>query len=322
MRRELHCAEGRLRTALALSVSTLLVGACGGNFSNEDLRFIAALPDPVELEARVPGLTARQGQGLRTGTVTQGVGVGEPSAWYADTRRTGEAFNEAVHASLRLLEHVRRIPPTTREPGKRTWGPFVPEGQPGFQARVVMSHDADEDAYAWAIEFRRRLGGEAWLPLIEGRFRARETVEKGQGEVVLHLAEAKVAGLELGALDLVSLSLAYDTGDDPVVISLSAEAAGGQTLVYASTRTADGSGTLQFDLHSPLVDGPQGDETWRMTTRWAASGEGRADVVILAGDGAGAEATECWDGAYRVVYQSVNWLAASVGDVSRCVPAG
>ena len=59
-----------------------------------------------------------------------------------------------------------------------------------------------------------------------------------------------------------------------------------------------------------------------MTTRWEASGEGRADVVILEGDGAGAKATECWDGAYRVVYQSVNWLAASVGDVTRCVPAG
>src|SRR5262249_7697709 len=64
------------------------------------------------------------------------------------------------------------------------------------------------------------------------------------------------------------------------------DGAGGTTADYHFTRAADGAGTFRLAQPDRLV-----------TSRWNASGAGRADARF-----AGGQATECWDANFRRVF--------------------
>ncbi|HEY0093601.1 MAG TPA: hypothetical protein VGB96_04720, partial [Archangium sp.] len=76
-----------------------LATACGGNFSNDDLEFLNALPAREDLTAKLPGSEA----GVSAGGLRQRVAalaVGDPSTLYEDTHRASTAFNGGLDGLL------------------------------------------------------------------------------------------------------------------------------------------------------------------------------------------------------------------------------
>src|SRR5687768_846689 len=90
------CEGGDMRTHIA-TMSLLMATACGGgNWSNQDLEFLHALPQREELRSKLPAAETSS-SGL-TGVRRDGLAVGDPSEVYADTKRSSDAFNGLLDA--------------------------------------------------------------------------------------------------------------------------------------------------------------------------------------------------------------------------------
>ncbi len=87
---------------------------------------------------------------------------------------------------------------------------------------------------------------------------------------------------------------------------------------YQYAVVADGRGAMTFTFMANAIPGPA-VETFRLTSRWLPTGEGRAEVEVLAGDGAGAKQVECWGRQFVVTYNLKPWAPLeNVGDPSAC----
>src|SRR3954469_15948977 len=106
--------------------SVLILGValagCGGNYSNDDIAFLNALPHREDLTAKPPDSTGTTQSGLQTRQ--DGLAVGEPSKAYADTKGASDQVNGILEGFLGVVDTVRKFPPTARTENSRTWGPF------------------------------------------------------------------------------------------------------------------------------------------------------------------------------------------------------
>ena len=95
------------KTWLAAVVVATTIGC--GNYSNEDLEFMNALPERQDLTAAIPARSA-----ILIGTADL----------YRMTRNVALVFNGISEALLTVIDTIRAYPPTTRQPNGRIWGPF------------------------------------------------------------------------------------------------------------------------------------------------------------------------------------------------------
>jgi hypothetical protein len=314
-----------LRAGLWLLASLALAG-CGEPYSNEDLLFLAAVPERAELETRVPEGAEAGGAGLRA---VEALAVGDDSTWHRNTREQGDAFNRSVGQMLGQLDALRRLPVSTRTEAQRVWGPFRLPEQPAFEARLRIDR-AGEGAFLWALEFRRvaEAASAPWQSVLRGETSTAGSFQRARGTVELPVREVEAAGLTVGedVRPLERLRVAYDLTGEPRQVGLELLARSGERLTYASQRAADDrSGTLVFRYQTQLVPQLPGEpadvqDTMQVVTRWREGGAGRADISILEGNGRGASALECWGADLRVVYQATSWDGARTGDLAKCVP--
>lgn len=293
---------------LLLCLLALGAAACGGDFSNEDLEFLNALPERQDLAAALPG-SASNAAAL-DGAV-QALAVGELSELYQDTRRASDNFNRGVDGLLTLLEHIRRLPPTTRAPGMRTWGPYPDRDHPGLDVRFQMRRDAAR--FEYTLQYRRRgEGEEGWWSLIVGHFNADAGIRKGEGGVSLLLREARERGFvtgDLGALD--TLSIGYQTRTLPLqveeIFDFAPGSLGPSQVRYTYRAFPQGPGEMRFVIADVQRTPGAQLETLDITSRWTADAGGVGSVQVRSGDYAGASSTECWDAAFRTTYKSASW---------------
>ena len=81
---------------------------------------------------------------------------------------------------------------------------------------------------------------------------------------------------------------------------------------------ADGSGEIAFTLVGNVVPGPA-IETLTLNAQWLATGDGKATLSVVSGDGAGLTQTECWDATFEMTYNDKPWSTSEdFGDASEC----
>jgi hypothetical protein len=80
----------------------LLVTACG-NYSNEDVDFQLSLPEPSDVEARLP----------------QALLAADSAEYYVISHKAVTDFNGLVIKTIALIDYVRSHPPTTRQNNHR-----------------------------------------------------------------------------------------------------------------------------------------------------------------------------------------------------------
>lgn len=298
--------------------AVLILAACGGNYSNEDVEFIGALPLRRDLESKLP----QQAVGA-AGTRQDALSLGEPSTAYRDARAASDGFNGALFWLLDLVDQIRSLPPSRREPDRRFWGPFPDNDHPDFLSQVVMER-REQGVFTYRIEVKRKdaPASAPWTPFILGSFRSTGGARKGIGEVHLLGASAAASGFGAGT-DLEkfqSIDMSYVTDRSPTEVDMSLRVtpdAGVQSVDYAYSEYDDHHGSIRFSATAADQSGNQ--LVLAVTARWLPSGEGRSDITVQAGTFLGTLAVECWDAQFRVTYADKPWEnPQTVGSPGNC----
>jgi hypothetical protein len=296
-----------------------LLAACGGNFSNEDLEYLNALPVREDLASKLPDSNARSGSGLAQRR--DRLAVGEASALYADTRKASQAFNGGLDWLLGLLESIRTVSPTTREPDRRIWGPFPDRNQPGNDVRFVMERDAD--FFVYRLEFKpSSAGDEAWWVFLDGSFRADAGIRKGTGTLSLFIDDAVAKGLNVGELrGLTRLDVSYQTRELPTRVEMifrTLPTATPPEIRYNYRELPGGLGELRFLLKDTDAVPGGAREDVEIISRWTPDRGGVGSFTILRGDLQGANYRECWDAQGLTTFAKRSWELFGIGKASDC----
>ena len=300
-----------------------LLAACGGNLSNEDLEYLNALPSREALASKLPESSTRS---ISDGLAQRRdrLALGDVSQLYLDTRKASTDFNNGLDGLLGLLENIRTVPPTTREPGRRTWGPWPDRNQPGNDVRFVM--DRDGDFFDYHLDFKPSAGGEdAWWTFLEGTFKADAGIRKGEGELHLFIDVALAHGFNVGDLrGLKGMDIGYQNKALPTRVEMIFNVqpvpplSQAQQVTYTYRELAGGFGEMNFLLKdTDAVPGGLREDV-RITSRWTPNTGGVATFLILRGDFAGASYKECWDAQNKVTFAKRSWELFGLGKASDC----
>jgi hypothetical protein len=301
-----------MKPLLASLTAALALAGCG-NFSNDDLVFMNALPRKDDLVTRIPTGTAGQGLSHRSDGLN---GVGQTSDFYANTRSFADRFNGSLDTVLGVIEVVRKWPPTSRETNRRIWGPASDSGNAGFDVRLTLDRDPNTGAYDWTIEHRRRNGGE-FFTTAGGHFEPTMDVRKGAGDIHFMLDTARAGGLTVDPNLAIahSIDITYDTVP-PVKVSELIPADGRHDFDYRYEEKPEGGARMDASFG---LDNVMGVERIHAISRWDMTGAGRGDVLITQGSGAGLYTqVQCWDSGRLVTYAK-DFLTPPVGDAASCV---
>ena len=306
---------------LAAATLALALPACG-NYSNEDLEYMSAIPQRDDVAIEVP----RRGM-LVAATAAEG---------WRTTLDVTRSLNRVADAFLSLVEKIRTYSPTKRLPDERVWGPYPAEDHPGWQIEFHMQRIEDGGGATTGFEYALvmippagvtlAMGGPS-TQIIGGSFDASGGVRVGQGQLTVTLAEGRAAGLEFGGLErLVTLGIDYRTRVWPRMVTMQIENLPSDTdLVradYVYEREENGDGAMTFAVPKNLVEGPLGEEILAIKSRWLGTGSGRADTSVTGGDvPVGATAVECWGDDYRSSYKFQSWIPEpkATGDAASCI---
>lgn len=298
---------------LLFAAAAAVVGACG-NYSNDDLLFMSAVPSSTQLAVVLP-----QTSNPNAAELAQ------------DTEGAIGGVNTMLDNVLGLIDTVRSYEPTTRSSNSRIWGPFDDKNHPGWRWQLVVTLEPDGTTFDYWLETEDTTAATPiWLQFFTGTFDAAGGIKQGNGSVTVDFAALKNAGfpLDMKAAALDTLSIVYqnhDTAGSPVGVTLMITqppdpmtGLTGATFMYEIL--TDGSGRIAFTLVGNIIPGPAID-TVAIDAQWIPSGAGEATEAIVAGDGAGVvqPRTQCWDASFNETYNSEPWLASSdFGDPSAC----
>jgi hypothetical protein len=281
-----------------------LVALAGcGNFSNEDIRFVEALPRREEIRMAVPSAVAPQAlMATPLGAVAACTGLGTAETWLS-AEKTSQDFNRGIDWVLGLVDVVRRLPPTHREQDLRRWGPFDDKNHPGNEIQIVFTRTwpaaaAPEPRYAYSFEARRRAVGGAFTPVLFGTF-VGASASRGRGQLELDFNAIWAIGMQDADTPHGAMDVRYDRSGSPRVSHLTMLPAvenQGFGLVrfdYGFAGYADGSGRFDFAFKNGAGD------LLAVTAGFDATGAGRDRVEFTrAGDMAPLGAFEqCWTNA-------------------------
>lgn len=299
----------------------LAVGLAGcGDYSTEDLRFLAALPRREDLRVEVP---AQGSPGALVGPCT--TRIAERWLW---AKPTSDGLGAGVDFVLGLVDLVRRIPPTWREDEARGWGPFDDEQHPGRELRIVISRSyppalGGAPAHAYAFEARVK-GSPSFTPVLGGTFEG-ASASGGRGNVVLDFEAMWSVGVANPDTPHGTLQIAYDRASEPVTIelSLAQDGFGIVQFSYGFAGYRDGRGAFDYAFRN--ADG----DLLTVAASYDAAGAGRAATGFVLAAGGSGSFRECWDRAACLVYAddpagySCGAPPCSFGDVASCpaVPA-
>ncbi|MBM7117691.1 hypothetical protein [Archangium primigenium] len=308
----------------ALGLLGLLATACGGNFSNDDLEFLNALPARTQLMSKLPRRQAT-GQALTARPLAdKPIAVGDPSGLYAQTHEASERFNAALEGLLTRLERIRAQTPTTREPDLRIWGPVEDREHTGHQVRFVMTRR--EGFFTYQLQYKPRgQGEEGWWSFVEGTFEAQGGLREGTGTVSLQVALARAHGFDLGGLaSYRRLDVAYQTREPPLRVQMDfvPTGLGRAALRYTYREAREGFGEMTFLLEDTAVLPGNQRADLSVLSRWTQAGDGVARAVATGGDippALDVTQVECWDTRFGITYFQRGWEADSeVGHPSAC----
>ncbi len=280
-----------LRPTTVLIVGTLTLAACG-NYSTEDLRFLAALPQREDLQFKVPA----PGQpGALSSCPT-----GDATLWL-EAKPTSDDINVGVDLVLSLVDTVRRQPPTWRTEDGRGWGPFDAEHDPGREIRVVIGRSYPPElngapAYVYAFQARWK-GTQDFTTIISGTF-VGGSASRGRGGIVLDFEAMLALGMGDASTPRGTMQIAYDRTSDPVTIQLvlSNDGFGVVGFGYRYAGYTAGGGVFDFGIRD------QAGDLLYISTGYDAEGAGRASVAFQVAGGSWVGYQQCWGAGACLVY--------------------
>lgn len=296
--------------AFCIVAAALVVGC--GNYSNDDLDFQLALPEPSDIQARMELSVVRL----------------DSAEYYRATRNAVTTFNQMVGTLTGMIDLVRGTTPTRRNGNERVWGPWPVEAYPDWELRVVMQRSpvsASELHMDYWLQLRPAgTDDSAWVSFLTGSYISAGSARNGQGDIHLLAAEVRAAGYPIdddrGLASLDHLDVAYDTRAFPVTVAMSVEnlpTADTQSVRYDYLQNQDGSGRMSFDWVGKTEAGA--DIPARMAAQWIGSGAGRADLTAeLVANVSTTLGIDCWGGDSVATYTFRSRDRVTTGDPTTC----
>lgn len=291
---------------------TASIAACG-DYSNEDLLFMSAVPSSTQLAVELPAAPANVAQAELAQDTHNGIGT----------------VNGVLDAVLGIVDAIRSYEPTSRSANSRTWGPFADSNHPGWQAQLQVSR-ASEDAtlFTYELDFASTANPSNSVKFLSGTFDLAGGAKQGNGTVTAYFGAALAAGYPLDATTAQYDTLAinyqnYQTPGSPVSVTLMINRAapdpnGVTTVTFMYKILTDGSGEITFMASGNIVAGT-GTEMVTIHAQWLPSGAGMGTLTIVAGTDVGLTQTECWDETFEVTYNDKPWSTSEdFGNAAMC----
>jgi hypothetical protein len=273
-------------------VLAVALAACG-NYSTEDLRFLAALPTRADLQVAVPA-------DGNPGAATACGPMGSANVWLW-AKPTSDGLNAAVGFVVSLIDVVRKYPPTDREKDLRRWGPFPDEKHPGKEIQIIIqrTYPAGEDGppvHLYAFQ-ARETGVGAFRDVISGSFEG-ASASRGRGTVVLSFQTMWDLATNESTTPHGTMEIAYDRASDPVTIDLQLTDDGFDVVQfhYGFAGYRDGHGAFDYAFRNVARD------LLEVKTRYDAAGAGRNAVAFTKAGGGTGSFQQCWDGGACLTY--------------------
>jgi hypothetical protein len=291
--------------AITFTVVVLALAAGCGNYSNEDLEFMNALPAQEDLFANIPARSA----------LTQGT----EAELAKQTHEVARVFNRMLFDILGGVDFIRTFPPSERGHNTRTWGPWPHEKHPDWQYRFVMTrNDADHSMFTYELQLQDTTNpANVWVDFLGGSFTSTRGARRGVGTFTLQSDMVRAAGfpVEIGeGARLRSIRFDYDTRDFPINVQVTMETYPDLldlgmwvTTTYEYGVDARGQGAMAFTVTGNLDLTSAALETLTVTSRWLPTGEGRAEATITLGDGVGLTETQCWNRDFNPTFTNKPW---------------
>lgn len=280
---------------LAFTFACVALAGCGGNWSEDDLTYGAALPWGGDLALRLPS------------------GTGPSTGWTA-TRTAADDLNRLLGALFGVMDEARASAPSNRSAASRTWGPFAAGGSTGAQVTLEVQRVAAGE-FTWTLPLQRP-GGQA-LEVLRGATATGETLRRGTFTAHAELGTAReLLGLTapLDALETVDVAATQGTSPRALAVTFAPRAGAMPTLSPTGYRV-EVADTVISARFSFVREGLRTE----VTTRWRVMGDGRATGTLAEGPHAGATWTECWGTTFETRYLREDWAGgATAGDPGAC----
>jgi hypothetical protein len=277
----------------------LALTACG-NYSTEDLRFLAALPQREDLAVAVP---ARADPSAAAMAATMDPCANGTATVWLEAKPTSESLNRFVDLLVSLVDAVRRYPPTARDQDARRWGPFPDDKHPGHEVQVVLERswpDGPDAAPVHDYRFEARpVGRPTFDPILVGTFTGASSA-RGSGTVVLDFDAIRSAGVQDPDTPTGALVIHYDRVSEPATIALlfTQAASGLHQFGYGYAGYRDGSGAFYYRFRDASLN------VLTVATGYDAAGAGRARVEVDPWNPAWPTGTvrQCWSTSACLTY--------------------
>jgi hypothetical protein len=277
-------------------LATLLGVVACGNYSNEDLEFLNAVPAAQDISAEIPRAPLLANEAEMAKLTHDTVGV----------------FNGALKF-LDAADVIRTYPATSRITNGRVWGPVPMDDHPGWQWRFIVTRDpATPDVFAYSFDVERIGGGpNDWIPFIYGAFTAVNGVRKGMGEFHMTtdalLAAGFVVAPNFKGETLKELNVLYSTESFPIHVEMNVtmykdaflDTSFTIEIIYEAQQS--GQGAIDFDASD--TEG----NSFSVVSRWLPTGRGRADATVTGGPLLNGMRTQCWNDSFEETYNHVDW---------------
>jgi hypothetical protein len=303
----------RLLFVIGVTGMTAAIASCG-DYSNEDLLYMSAVPSSSQLAVVLPAAATS----VMEAELAQ------------DTHNGIRDVNTLLDDVLGLVDAVRSYEPTTRTSDSRTWGPFADSKHPGWQWELVVNRQTDGTKFDYSLGVQNtKAATPTWVAFVSGTFDLAGGIKQGNGTVIADFAALTAAAFPLddSSRPLKTLSISYQnfqTPGSPVTVTLFIERASADPISGVTSATftyeilADGSGEMAFTLVGDVIPGTA-IETLALSAQWLAAGAGKATLAVVSGDGAGLTQTECWDATFAMTYNDKPWSRAEdFADPSMC----
>ncbi|MEO1173951.1 MAG: hypothetical protein AAFX94_18180, partial [Myxococcota bacterium] len=330
---------------LGLLGDAVVLAGCG-EITNEDLVFLAAVPDSEELE-----LIVEDEQVQAVAGVAQQAQLGEVSELYLALSEAAEQVNVQVEFVLEFVDDLGRVgPPSAREADRRIWeGPLSDttlgrleisrrSGSDGTPTYTFCLHgilrDAPRSGDPVCVNDRAVTdGSNGWRAVLFGDFSPRSSLEgarTGTGNITLDFEAARPINLtEPGDEGRVTYDYDIEEGGEARELTLFVTPPESPLpekdtfrWSYALDDDNDVSLFIEFDDNAEDTD-PSVQELLQIDSCWNLNGPGLADFTISMGDipaTSTLSGRECWDVNRLRTFQqfNVDESTFSAGDASSC----
>jgi hypothetical protein len=251
-----------MRSVNRLAAAAALALAACGNYSTEDLRFLAALPTREDLRVEVPVQEAPGAAAGAMSAVGDTCGPGNVAETWLWAKPTSDKLNAMVEFLVGLVDVVRLAEPSWRGENGRAWGPFDDRKHPGREIRVGLGRTYPEELggrprHVYIFEARVK-GDPAWTPVLAGEFDG-ASATLGSGWLILKLTALQNLGMADDPTSSGDLYVRYDRASDPRTVALVLDAdgfglPGGAGLGYAFAGWDDGTGRFDYAFRNAAGD--------------------------------------------------------------------